>query len=148
MTSCGKTTYTDPDDYRANVPGAAVSLVLTSGNAFKTRVAWIKLRRLTLVTIEQAAPHIAFLSLDPSLVFASFPLRGEAAWNGVRLRRGDLALHGSGERLHQLAEDRLRWGLISIPAGDLGACAMILTGRDLALPQTPRLLRPGRKATA
>lgn len=49
MTNCGTTTYTDPDDYRANVPGAVVSLVLTSGNAFKTRVAWIKLRRLTLV---------------------------------------------------------------------------------------------------
>ena len=114
MTSCGTATYTDPDDYRWNLPGVDADLMLTGGDAFRARLTWLKLRRLTLVTIEEAAPRIAFLSLDPSRVFVSFPLRGEAVWDGRQLRRGDFVLHSRGERLHHVAHANLRWGLISI----------------------------------
>src|SRR6516225_10361634 len=100
MTGCGTTTYTDPDDYRVNVPGAAIDLVLTSSAAFKARVTWVKLRRLTLVLVDEAAPHIAFVSLDPARISITFPVRGEPVWNGVRLRRSDFVVRDTGERFH------------------------------------------------
>lgn len=148
MTSCGTATYTSPDDYRWTLPGVAADLVLTAGNAFRARMTWLKLRRLTLVTIEEAAPRIAFLSLDPSRVFVSFPLQGEPVWDGRRLRRGDFVLHGCGERLHHVAHANLRWGLISISAKELAVCAQTLRGVAFSPPETAQLLRPARKATA
>jgi AraC-like DNA-binding protein len=148
MTSCGTTTHTDPDEYRANVPGVAVDLVLTSSDAFKARVAWIKLRRLTLVTVEEVAPHIALLSLDPSRVFVSFPLHGEPVWDGIRVRRGDFVMHRTGDRLHHLAQSSIRWGLISILPNDLAACGRTLADKYLTPPETTRLLRPAWKTTA
>src|SRR5579871_1410891 len=112
MTSCGTTTFINPDEYRTNVPGIPIDLVLTSGTPFRARLTWIKLRSLTLVTIEEAGPRIALLSLDPSRIFVSFPLQGEAIWDGVRLRRGDFVRHGIGERLHQVSEGGMKWGLL------------------------------------
>lgn len=148
MTSCGTTTYTEPEDYRANLPGAAVDLVLTGSDAFKARVSWIKLRRLTLVTIEKSAPHIAFLSLDPSRVFVSFLLRGELACDGFRLRRGDFFVHSGGERFHHLAPGSVRWGLVSIPARELVEHSRAVLGKTLRPPEMPRVLRPSWKVTA
>ena len=73
MTGHGTTTYTNPDDFRVNVPGTRVNLVLTSSEAFRARLTWVTLRHFTLVVIEEAAPRIAFISPDPALVFISFP---------------------------------------------------------------------------
>ena len=148
MTSCGTATYTDPDDYRWTLPGVVAELVPTASDAFRVRMTWLKLRRLTLVTIEEAAPLIAFLSLDPSRVFVSFPLRGEPVWDGRRLRRGDFVLHGRGVRLHHVAHANLRWGLISISAKDLAVCAQTLRGVAFTPPETAQLLRPARSTTA
>jgi AraC-like DNA-binding protein len=147
MTSCGTATYTDPDDYRWTLPGVVADLVLTGGTAFRARMTWLKLRRLTLVMIEEVAPRIAFLSLDPSRIFVSFPLQGEPVWDGRRLCRGDFVLHGSGERLHHVAHANLRWGLISISAKDLAGCAQTLRGVPFAPPETAQLLRPARNTT-
>ncbi len=145
MTGCGTTTYTDPDDYRVNVPGAAVDLVLTSSEAFKARVTWLELRRLTLVLIEEATPHIAFLSVDPAQIVISFPLRGESVWNGVRLRRGDFMMHGAGGHVHQRAEGRVQWGLIALSARNLTTFGRTLLGHSLTLPRSVQFQRPRSK---
>ena len=148
MTSCGTATYTDPDDYRGSLPGVVADLVLTGGDAFRVRLTWLKLRRLTLVMIEETAPLIAFLSLEPSRMFVSFPLRGEAVWDGRRLRRGDFVLHGRAERLHHVTHANLRWGLISMSAKDLADCAQPLRGVAFTPPEIAQLLRPARSMTA
>jgi AraC-like DNA-binding protein len=148
MTGCGTTTYTDPDDFCVNVSGAAIDLMLTSSDAFKARATWVKLRRLGLVLIEASTPHIAFLSLDPTRVYISFPLRGEPTWNGVRVRRGDFAVHGVGSHMHQLAISSVRWSMVSIGAKDLASYARTLLGRDLMLPHGSHFMRPSSKAVS
>ena len=145
MTGHGTTTYTDPDDFRANVPGARVNLVLTSGEAFRARLTWVTLRHFALVAIEEAAPRIAFISPDPALVFISFPVRGQPLTNGVRLRRGDFVLHGAGEHLHQLAEGSTRWGQISIRSADLVRFGRTLLRAKLTPPRQVQFLRARTK---
>src|SRR5262249_20606132 len=51
MIGCGTSTFTDPDDYRANVPGGSVSLVLTGRGDFKARMTWVSMRRLRLLRV-------------------------------------------------------------------------------------------------
>jgi AraC-like DNA-binding protein len=148
MTGCSTTTYTDPDDYRVSVPGAAIDLVLTGSDAFKARATWVKLRRLGLVLIEETAPHISFLSLGPARVHISFPLRGEPIWNGVHMKRGDFVVHAAGGHMHQFAKDSVRWSMISIRPKDLASYARTLLGSDLALPHGSHLMRPRSKAAS
>ena len=149
MASYGSTTYTDPDDYRSNVPGAVVDLVLTNRQAFEARVTWIKMRHIALVAIEEAAARTAVVSWAAPGLFLSFPLRGEPIWNGRRLRRGDFLLQGRGACLHQITETSTHWGVIAIARQDLAAYSRTLLGVALKRTCIGPVLRPrGKSANA
>jgi AraC-like DNA-binding protein len=143
MKGFGSKAFTDPDDVFANVLGVDVDLVLTSRIPFGARVSWLAMRCLRLCLIEEDAPRLAFMSLPPTRLFISFPLIDDPApvWNGIRLRRGDLVLHGPGDRFHQRTSGPARWGLISIMPRDLAACGRALLDRDVAS-SVATVLRP------
>lgn len=143
MIGCGTNTFTDPDDYRANVPGLNIALVLTGSNTFRSDVTWVQMDHIRLVRIAECAPRIAFVSLAPAPVFVSFPLHSDPQpiWNGVRLRRGEIIIHGSGEHFHQLTVGSARWGLISLAPDQLHRFSKTLTGQDLEPPKAARFLR-------
>lgn len=147
MTECGTTTYTNPDDYRVNVPGMAIDLALTGHDAFKARVTWMRMRHITVVMIEEIAPRVAFLSWALALTVFAFPLHGEPVWNGLRLRRGDFVLLGSGGHLHQLVDAGTRWGMILIPSKDFAAYSRALLGKSLPPIREMQFIRPAGKAT-
>jgi AraC-like DNA-binding protein len=144
MMECGTTTFTDPDDYRANLPGPAIDLVLTSSERFRARVTWLKLAQLGVLQVEERAPRIAFLSLPAASIFVSFPMSGDppAVWNGVALRPGQLVLHGAGDRFHHRIEGVTRWGTAWLPRTALLAYGRALLGADLVLPATEIVLAP------
>jgi AraC-like DNA-binding protein len=148
MTGCGTTTYTDPDYYRVNVPGAAIDLVLTSGAEFKARVTWARMRDVTLVLVEETAPGISYISLTPALTHLAFTLRGEPVWNGIRPRRDDFLLQDGGRHLHQLTNASTRWGLISIRSKVLAAHGKNLLGTSLAPILGAQFVRPSRTTAA
>ena len=150
MIGCGTTTYTDPDAYGVNVPGATIELVVTGAGPFRARLTWVNLRRLRLALVDEARPRAAFLSLTPVSVFVSFPLSNDppVVWNGVPMRRGELVLHGRRDHIHQRSTGSSRWGLIALARDDLAAYGQALLGTPLALPQTARFLRPPRSAMA
>ena len=143
MIGCGTNTFTDPDDYRRNVPGLNLALVLTGSDTFRSDVTWVQLDHIRLVRIVESAPRIAFVSLAPAPVFVSFPLHSDPqpVWNGVHLRRGEIILHSGGEHFHQLTIGSARWGLISLSPEQLHRFSRTLTGRNWELPKVARLLR-------
>ncbi len=145
MTGCGTTTYTDPDDFRLNVPGVSIALERIGDEPFKARVAWVKMRQLALASIDETAPRSACVSAAAPAVAFSFPLRGEPLWNGHRLRRGDIVLQAPGARLHQVAEGSTRWGLISLARKDLAAYSRTLLGTRLKRATGAQVLRPRAK---
>lgn len=144
MMGCGTTTFTDPDDYRASLPGSAIDLVVTGSERFRARVTWLKLAQLGVLQVEELAPRIAFLSLPPASIFASFPLSGDppAVWNGVALRPGQFVLHGAGDHFHQRIAGVTRWGMAWLPSTTLLAHGRALLGADLVLPATEIVLAP------
>ncbi|SEN84620.1 AraC-type DNA-binding protein [Rhodospirillales bacterium URHD0017] len=150
MLGCGTATFTEPDDYRTNVPGAAIDLVLTGSEPLRARVTWINLRRLNLVRLEESVPRIAAISLAPALLFVSFPLsrHPQAIWNARPLQRGEMAFHSPGEHFHQRTCGVCRWGMASLTAGDFAAYSRALLGTRLASPAAMRILQPSSRATA
>src|SRR5689334_11770688 len=148
MASYGSTTYTDPDDFRVNVPEADVDLVLTNRQAFGARVTWVRMRHLTLSVIEESAARTAVVSWTAPRLFLSFPLRGEPLWNGWRLRRGDFLLQGRGAHLNQVTETSTRWGVITIARQDLATYSRTLLGAALQRACIGSVLRPRGKAAS
>ena len=146
MTGCGTTTYTDPDDFRLNVPGVSIALERVSDESFKARVAWVKMRHVGLASIDEAAPRSACVSAAALTVVLSFPLRGEPLWNGHKLGCGDIVLQAPGARLHQVAENGTRWGLIALARKDLAAYGRTLLGTRLKRIDGAQVLRPRAKA--
>ena len=143
MIGCGTNTFTDPDDYRRSVPGLNINLVLTGSDTFRSDVTWVQLDRLRLVRIVERAPRIAFLALAPASIFVSFPLHSDPqpVWNGIRLRRGEIILHSSGEHFHHCTNGTARWGLISLAPDQLHKFSRALAGRDLELPKAAQFVR-------
>jgi AraC-like DNA-binding protein len=143
MIGCGTNTFTDPDDYRRNVPGLTIALVLTKSDTFRSNVTWVQLDHIRLVRIVERAPRIAFISLAPAPVFVSFPLHNDPqpVWNGVLLRRGEMILHSRGEHFHQQTLGSARWGLVSLAPDQLHRFSRTLTGEDWEPPKVPRFLR-------
>jgi AraC-like DNA-binding protein len=149
MIGCGTNTFNDPDDFRARVPGLKMELVLTGKEPFRAYVTWADLPRLRVLSIEERAPRIAFISLTPGMVFVSFPLRSDRPfyWNGVRLQRGEIVLHVAGERFHQRGADPMRWGMISLTPADFAAYSLAVPGMHPVLPESPAILRPPKAVT-
>lgn len=148
MIQCGTFTFTDPDDYRTNVPGATINLVVTASESFRSRLTRITLRHLNVVLVEQFAPSISFLSFTPASAFVSFPLGGrpDPIWNGLMVRRGDFVFHRRGDSAYHRTSGIGRWGLISLSWHELAAYGSALSGLELAPPREARFLRTPRRA--
>jgi AraC-like DNA-binding protein len=150
MIGCSTATVTDPDDYRENVPGASINLVLTDLGDFKARLTWVNLRRLGLVRGEENTPRVAFVALAPGPVFISFPTCHDPPpiWSGVEMRPGEMVLHSRGERIHQRTSGAGQWGLISLEPKVLIDYGWVLARKELTAPPAAKFPRPPPKVVA
>jgi AraC-like DNA-binding protein len=150
MSSSGTSTYVNPNDYQAMFREGRINLVLTSGVGFKARQTWVEFDHLHLLRNEENLPHIAFISLPPERVFVGFPTNSGSlpTWGGMKLRPGDVVLHGEGERMHHRTNGASRWGYISVGPEHLAAYRRAIAGFDLAVPSMGRILRPTGRANA
>ena len=150
MTGCGTVILTVPDDCRVTVPGASIDVVITGPGDFRARLTWVELRRLRLLRSRENVSRVAFVSLAAGRVFVAFPTLLDPApvWGGVKLRAGNIVLHGLGERSHQQSSGETHWGLISLARDDLATYCRALSGVDLIVPAAARILRPPPMAAA
>lgn len=150
MIGCGTAAFTDPEDFRVNVPGTSINLVLTARCDFRARVTWVNMRRLSLARCVESAPRIAFIGLEPGPIFTSFPIRFDPPpiWNGVEMRRGEIVLHGPDDHIYQYTEGGGRWGLLWVPPEHLASFSLTLTHATMSQPQSAKVLRPSPKLMA
>jgi AraC-like DNA-binding protein len=143
MPGSGTSTFTDPDDYEAGLRWAQLNLLVASRD-FKARLTWAELHCLRLLRGQEDLPRIAYMSLEPSLVFVAFPAAADPppVWSGVDIQLGDIVFYSSGERLHQRTRGPCVWSLIALPLKDLQDYGRALSGMPLIVPSTGRVLRP------
>jgi AraC-like DNA-binding protein len=148
MPTSGTSTYVDPDDYQAKFRGGRINLVLTNGVGFKARQTWVEFGHLHLLRNEENLPRVAYISLSPERVFVGFP-RGTGpppTWGGMKLRSGEIVLHGIGESLHYRTNAASRWGYVSLAPHHLAAYRRAIAGFDLGVSSMGRILRPTGRA--
>jgi AraC-like DNA-binding protein len=148
MPTSGTTTYVDPDDYQTMFRGGRINLVLSNVVSFKARQTWVEFGHLHLLRNEENLPRVAYISLPQERVFVGFP-RGTGplpTWGGMKLKSGEIVLHGIGERMHYRTNAASRWGYVSLLPNHLAAYRRAITGFDLGLPSMGRILRPTVRA--
>jgi hypothetical protein len=121
MLGSGTGTFIDPDDYRASLRQARIDLLVTSRGSFNARLTWVTLHHLQLMHSEEDLPRIAYISLEPTLVFAGIAMRPDPPmlWGGRELQTGDLMFHSRGERFHQRTTGPCSWSLVGLAPGHL-----------------------------
>jgi AraC-like DNA-binding protein len=148
MPTSGTTTYVDPDDYQTMFRGGRINLVLSNVVNFKARQTWVEFGHLHLLRNEENLPRVAYISLPQERVFVGFA-RGTGplpTWGGMKLKSGEIVLHGIGERMHYRTNAASRWGYVSLLPNHLAAYRRVITGFDLGLPSMGRILRPTVRA--
>ena len=141
---------------RITRPALAVSAARVRGSislspvvAISRRLTWLNLHRLRLLRGSENLPSIAYFSLPPERVVVVFPTStAPLIWSGLKLRFGDIVLHSRGERTHQWTPGEGNWGLISLPAEQLTASGLALTGLEMTAPPFRRVLRPPKAAAS
>jgi AraC-like DNA-binding protein len=150
MPGSGTGTFIDSGDYQASVSHLRIDLLVTSQGAFNARLTWATLHHLRLLHSEEDLPRIAYVSLDPALIFVGFTTRPDLPmrWGGVELQTGDLIFHSPGERLHQSTTGPCSWNLVGLAPVHLERYGRALSGKALAAPATARILRPAARDAA
>ena len=150
MPGSGTGTFVDPDDYQASLRQARIDLLVTSRGSFNARLTWATLHHMQLLHSEEDLPRIAYISLEPTLVFVGFAIRPDPPmlWAGAELQTGQIIFHSLGEQFHQRTTGPCSWGLIGMAPQRLERYCLDLTGKGLAAPLGARLLRPAARDAA
>ena len=149
MPGSGTSVFTDPDDYQASLRWAQMELLVTSRD-FKARLTWAELHCVRLLRSQEDLPRIGYVSLEPALVFVTFPTTVDPppVWSGVDVQSGNIMFHSRGERLHQRTRGPCLWSLIALPPRDLQDYGRALLGKPLPVPSAGRVLRPPPRDTS
>jgi len=140
-------TFTEVEDFVAAVQEARIELMVTSPGVFWARLTRVILPDLHLLALSESLPRTAYIALSPERVCVAFPLDSDlsSVWGGVRLQRGHIVFHSRGELFHQRTNGPTEWGLLLLEHKRLAAAGRALTGLNLALPPSGRILRPARQ---
>ena len=143
MPGSGTSSFTDPDDYEAGLRWAQMNLLVTSRD-FRARLTWAELHCVRLLRSQEDLPRIAYVSLEPALVFVTFPTTVDPppVWRGVEVQSGTIMFHSRGERLHQWMRGPCVWSLMALLPKDLQDYCRALSGKPFFLPPAGELLRP------
>jgi AraC-like DNA-binding protein len=150
MIGSGTATFTDPGDYQASLAGVRINLVLTGRGTFRARLTWVDLHSMRLLRCRETAARITYVRLAPGTVVVAFPtdFKSPQIWGGVQLGRRDMVVLSRGEGVHQRTSGASQWGLIILAAEDLAAYGRVLSGTNLVLLPSDRILRPSAAAAA
>jgi AraC-like DNA-binding protein len=144
MPGSATSSFTDAEEYRAELSDIFAAFVVSAPGAFTAHATRTTLRRFHLLRARESLPRVAYLSLTPQRVFISLSSgpAGSLIWRGQALEPGEIMLHGLGERLHQRITGPCCWGFITLPPASLAVACKTATGSTRALPELGRIVRP------
>jgi hypothetical protein len=144
MAGSATSSFTDAEEYRAELHDVFAGFVVANPGAFTVRASRIALRHLGLLRALEDLARVAFVSLPPDRIFISFSSdpAHRLIWRGLTLDPNEIMLHGRGERLHQRTTGPCCWGFITLTAASFAAAFKTETGSVRALPELGRILRP------
>jgi len=138
--------FTEPSDYEASIGEARIELLVTGRGQFRAALTRAELGQLHLLRSQEDLASIAYIALEPDLVFVAFPTGFDPppVWGGRELQPGEIVFHGRGDRMHQRTAGSSQKGLIALKPQHLASWSRILTEREIVAPTFARIVRPAR----
>ena len=93
MPGSGTGTFIDSDDYQESLSHLRIDLLVTAQGAFKARLTWATLHLLRLLRSQDDLPRIAYVSLDPALIFVALSPNPSMLSGGLGLQRNEIIFH-------------------------------------------------------
>jgi AraC-like DNA-binding protein len=132
MAQRGTSTFSNPTAYAAAFGETRISLTITHGGDFWAELTKLYLLHVNVLRCGERLPRVGVICLPAGRISLTFPIgKTSLVTNGRASARGEMALHGPGERIYQLCDGNSRWGLISFAPEHLLSSFRALTGRAL-----------------
>ena len=151
MATSSALTLTEPDQMEAAHAAARTIEVMPTARG---RLAWhvtrVELNNLWLIHVQESAPRIRYVELNPERTYLSFLVRPgpDVFVRGVSRLPNSLMRHARGQALHERTSGPTEWVSVSLPTSELMAASSALAGRDLSAPRDPQVVMPSPGAMA
>lgn len=144
MPATGTVTFCNSADFQETFRGAKINLVLTKPGRFCTHLTTVSLPHLTLFSLRECLPRIAYVSMPSELVNFAFPTFVDLPqiWGGSEMRLGDLMFYSAGKGVHQRTSGTSQWSIVSVDPKFFAGSSRALTGSEITPPPICEALRP------
>jgi AraC-like DNA-binding protein len=137
MLGAALSVFSKPDEFQASMRESAdVDLTVTSTGRFLARVTRIQLSRMRLLTCDEHASRIAFITVPLNMVRVTLPPKPDNSlmWDGKGARPHEIVTHNAGHRFHERTGGPCRWSSIFFPARDFVNAGRVSQGTSFKLP--------------
>lgn len=108
------------------------------------RVSRLELDNLWLVRVQENAPRLRYVELDPSRTFISFPTdpRSRITVGATETPPRGIVRHSSGQTFYERTHGSTNWGILSLPTTEMVEFGVATAGFDITAPRNPLRVRP------
>jgi AraC-like DNA-binding protein len=150
MLSSAVRTFTDPDDFAAEIRAGAVDLTITGRGRFAAKIVRVDLHRLWMQRLSDNLPRIAHSERASGRVFVAFQTQPGPGliWNGMDLRPNVVVRTKGAGSAHHRSLGRTEFGAMSLSIEDMASFGVTFAGRDLTAADDALIVRPSPAAMA
>lgn len=142
--------YSEPEEMEAAHVAARAEIIPTTRQPLTVRVSRLALDNLWLVRVQESAPRLRHIDLDPTRTFISFPtsLRSHVIIDGIKTATGSIVRHSAGQTFVEHTHSPTDWANLSLPSSEVGDLLVATVGSDVTAPRDPLRVRPRPEAMA
>ena len=144
MPRCTTFTFQDPSRYQAAIRPAEVALFPTASGKFHATLTHVDFDRLWIQFGNESLPRVAHSTLPnrANIAFLADPNQPPAKYWGTEISSDAVVLGVPGSSRHVRSYAACRWATMSLTPDDLSAVSAALTGCELRLGSTIRVIHP------
>jgi AraC-like DNA-binding protein len=154
MPSSAVHTFTDPDDYAAEIRGQQAEVTILGRGQFTAKLTRIDMHRLWMQRLSDNLPRIGHCATISGIMGGRAIVSFRTAsgppllWSGLETRPTTIMRHSAGESTFQRSAGSFSWASMSLPSEELALLGATIAGCDLTPPKQALTLTPAPQAMA
>jgi AraC-like DNA-binding protein len=144
MPSSAVRTFSDPDEYHAEMPHAHAEGVITGRGKFRVDSKTIRLDRLSLQRSAETLPRTVYSAVAPKLFGIIFATSSgqQIHINGLELAPGQFVAFRRESEGYNRTAGACQWGTIALTHDDAAVAGQTIIGRELLAPPFTHVVKP------
>lgn len=149
MPSSSVRTFSDADEYAAEIRGSAHRFTVTQRGTYRAKLTRVQLHSLWMQRFSDNLPRVAHLDITTDRSVVSFLTQpGSKIYNGVEVDATTISRTRAYQSMYELASRPTPYGAMSLPSEEMTAVGIAVAGRDLTPPNDEIVFTPSADALA